>query len=56
MVVAQLHKDKSGVQPFKTFADTVRGYQVQVRGRNQSNLLSAHDERKMQLGDNRGEK
>ena len=54
--VAQLHKDKSGVQPFKTFADTVRGHQVQVRGRNQSNLLSAYDERKMQLGDNRGEK
>ena len=54
--VAQLHKDKSGVQPFKTFADTVCGHQVQVRGRNQSNLLSAHDERKMQLGDNRGEK
>ena len=28
--VAQLHKDKSGVQPFKTFADMVRGHQVQV--------------------------
>ena len=28
--VAQLHKDKSGVQPFKTFADMVRGNQVQV--------------------------
>ena len=25
--VAQLHKDKSGVQPFKTFADMVRGHQ-----------------------------
>ena len=32
--VAQLFKDKSGVQPSKTFADTVRGHQVQVRGRN----------------------
>ena len=28
--VAQLHKDKSGVQPFKTFADMVRRHQVQV--------------------------
>ena len=28
--VAQLHKDKSRVQPFKTFADMVCGHQVQV--------------------------
>nr|XP_023907385.1 putative disease resistance RPP13-like protein 1 [Quercus suber] len=28
--VAQLHKDNLGVQPFKTFADTVHGHQVQV--------------------------
>ncbi|KAL0008930.1 hypothetical protein SO802_010432 [Lithocarpus litseifolius] len=54
--VAQLHKGKSGVQPCKTFADTVRGHQVQVRGRNQLNLSSAHEKRKMQLGNNRGEK
>ena len=26
--VAQPFKDKSGVQPSKTFADTVRGHQV----------------------------
>ena len=32
--VAQLHKDNSGVQTFKTFADIVRGHQVQVKGRN----------------------
>ena len=32
--VAQLRKDNSGFQPFKSFADTVRGHQVQVRGRN----------------------
>ena len=32
--VAQLFKDKSGVQPSKTFADTMHGHQVQVRGRN----------------------
>ena len=31
--VAQLFKDKSRVQPSKNFADTVRGHQVQVRGR-----------------------
>ena len=33
--VAQLHKDNSGVQPFKSFADMVRGHVVHVRGRNQ---------------------
>ena len=27
-LVAQLHKDSSGVQPFKSFADTMRGHQV----------------------------
>ena len=26
--VAQLHKDRSGIQPFKSFADTVPGHQV----------------------------
>jgi len=26
--VVQLHKDNSRIQPFKTFADTVRGHQV----------------------------
>ena len=34
--VAQLHKDNSGVQPFKSFADMERGHVVHVRGRNQS--------------------
>ena len=34
--VALLHKVNSGVQLFKSFADTVRGHEVQVRGRNQS--------------------
>ena len=33
--VAQLRKDNSGFQPFKSFADTLHGHQVQVRGRNQ---------------------
>ena len=33
--VAQIRKDNSGFQPFKSFADTVREHQVQVRGRNQ---------------------
>ena len=32
--VALLHKVNSGVQLFKSFADTVRGHEVQVRGRN----------------------
>ena len=32
--VAQFHKDRSRVQPFKSFADTVREHQVQVRGKN----------------------
>ena len=34
--VAQLHKVNSGVQPLKSFADTVCGHEMQVRGRNQS--------------------
>ena len=54
--VAQLYKDNSRVQPFKTFTDTVRGHQVQVKGRNRPNLLNAHDKGKLQLGDNRGKK
>ena len=33
--VAQPHKVNSGVQPFKSFVDTVCGHEVQVRGRNQ---------------------
>ena len=32
--VVQPHKVNSGVQPFKSFVDTVRGHEVQVRGRN----------------------
>ena len=51
--VAQLLKDKSGVQPVKSFADMVCGHPVQVRGNYQPNLLNAHEKRKMQ---NRGEK
>ncbi|KAF3948103.1 hypothetical protein CMV_025855 [Castanea mollissima] len=46
----------SGVQPFKSFADTVRGHKVQVRGRNQPNRFSAHVKGKLSLGDNKGEK
>ena len=37
--VAQSHKDTSGVQPFKSYADTMRGYQVQVKDRLQPYLL-----------------
>ena len=33
--VAQLHKVNSGVQHFKSFANMVRGHEVQVRGRTQ---------------------
>ena len=33
--VAQPHKVNSGVQPFKSFVDTVRGHEVHVRDRNQ---------------------
>ena len=32
--VAKPHKDNSRIQPFKSFADMVRGHEVQVRGRN----------------------
>ena len=53
--VAQLHKNRSGVQPFKSFADTVCGHQVRVRGKNQP-YRCAHDKRKWLLGDNKGEK
>ena len=38
--VAQHHKNNSRVQPFKNFADTVCGPQVQVRGKNQPYLVS----------------
>lgn len=44
------------MQPSKTFADTVCGPQVQVRGRNQPNLVSAHDKRKVLLEENKREK
>ncbi|KAK7827549.1 hypothetical protein CFP56_031150 [Quercus suber] len=54
--VAQPLRDNSRVLPFKTFADTVRGHQVQVSGRNQQKLLNTHDKGKWLLGDNRGEK
>ena len=49
--IAQHHKVNLGVQPFKTFTDTVRGHQVQVKGRNQPNLFSAHDKGKLILED-----
>ena len=54
--VAQLHTGRAGVQPFKSFVDTVRGNQVQVRGRKQPYQLSSHDKGKWLLGDNKGEK
>ena len=54
--VAQLHKDNSGVHPFKSYADMVCEHQVHVRDKNQPYLLSAHDKGKLQLGDNKGEK
>nr|XP_023895230.1 uncharacterized protein LOC112007156 [Quercus suber] len=54
--VAQHHKVNSGVQPFKTFADMVRGPQVQVKGWYQPKLVSAHVKRKMLLEDNNKEK
>ena len=44
--VAYPNKDKSGIRTSKTFAETVRCYQVQVRGRNQPHLLSTHDKGK----------
>ena len=34
----------------------VHGHQVQVRGRNQPNRLSAHDKGNLLLGDSKGEK
>ena len=49
--VAQHHKDISGVQPFKTFVDTVCGPQVQVRGRILPNLVSTLDKGKLLLED-----
>ncbi|KAK7822099.1 hypothetical protein CFP56_037016 [Quercus suber] len=36
--LAQSHKDNNRIKPFKSFADTVRGQEVQVRGRNQSEM------------------
>ena len=54
--VAQHHKDNSGVQPFKTFADTVRGRQVQVKGRHQLNLVSARVKGNLILEDDKREK
>ena len=54
--IAQHHKDNSGVQPFKTFADMVRGPQVQVKGRHQPMLVSAHVKGKTLLEDNKRKK
>ena len=54
--VAQFHKDNSGVQPFKFYADTIRGHQVQVKDRIQPYLLSAHGKRNLHLGDNKRNK
>ena len=54
--VAQHHKDISGVQPFKTFVDTVCGPQVQVRGRILPNLVSTLDKGKLLLEDIEREK
>ena len=54
--VAQSHKDTSGVQPFKSYADTVHGHQVQVRDRLQPYLLSTHGKGNVYSGDNKGEK
>ena len=51
--VAQSHKDNSGIQASKTFAETVRGHQVQGRGRNQPLLLSIHDKGKSHLGEDK---
>ena len=54
--VAQPRKDNSGIQPCKTFANIIRGHQVQVRGSNQPHMLCIHDKGKLQLGDNKGMK
>ena len=54
--VAHNHKVNSGVQPFKSFADMVRGPQVQVKGWHQPKLVSAHVKGKMLLEDNKREK
>ena len=54
--VAQSHKDTSGVQPFKSYADMVHGHQVQVRDRLQPYLLSTHGKGNVHSGDNKGEK
>ena len=51
--VAHPHKDNSGIQTSKTFVETVHGYQVQVRGRNQLHLFSIHDKGKSQLREDR---
>ena len=53
--VAQHHKDNSGVKTFKTFADVVRRPQVQVKGRHQPKLVSAHVKGKMLLEVNKRE-
>ena len=54
--VAQYHTGRSRVQPFKSFANTMRGNQMQARGRKQPYRLSSHDKGKWLLGDNKGEK
>ena len=54
--VAQHHTGRAGVQPFKSFANTVHGNQMQVRGRKQPYQLNSHDKEKWLLGVNKGEK
>ena len=45
--VAQPHKVNSRVQPFKSFADMLRGHEVQVRGRNWSEKQNLVSKQKM---------
>ena len=45
--VAQPHKVNSRVQPFKSFADMLRGHEVQVRGRNWSEKQNPVSKQKM---------
>ncbi|KAL0010938.1 hypothetical protein SO802_006046, partial [Lithocarpus litseifolius] len=54
--VAQTRKVSSEIQPFKTFADTVRGHQVQARGRNLPHLSSVSDKGQLHLGEIKGVK
>ncbi|KAK9994668.1 hypothetical protein SO802_024371 [Lithocarpus litseifolius] len=54
--VAQTRKDSLEIQPFKTFADIVRGHQVQARGKNLPHLSNVHDKGKLQLRETKGVK